>query len=167
MRRYSCQIDAEPFSDSVFSLSALEAKLVSYVNDPEAAEKPFDASSIPKVSRQQAAQEAARTSSIIFVELPLIPVMCRSKYPGHHWCSHHKEIIPDASTTVCRGDPIGLRPTARGSSGTGVIWSRSSQQCEAGAAHGERNGVPGFVRQTHLQGACRFPGMLHPISVHV
>lgn len=46
--------------ESVFSLAALETKLVAYVKDPEAAEKPFDASSVPKISRAQAAQDAAR-----------------------------------------------------------------------------------------------------------
>jgi hypothetical protein len=47
--------------DSVFSLSALEAKLVAYVRDADAASQPFDYSSVPKVSREQAAQEVART----------------------------------------------------------------------------------------------------------
>ena len=47
--------------ETVFSLSALEAKLVSYISDPEAATQPFDVSSIPKVSRAQAAKEAAST----------------------------------------------------------------------------------------------------------
>jgi coatomer protein complex subunit gamma len=47
-------------SESVFSLAALEAKLVSYVKDPTAAAQPFDVSAVPKISRAQAAQEAAR-----------------------------------------------------------------------------------------------------------
>jgi coatomer subunit gamma len=46
--------------ESVFSLSALEAKLVAYVNDEEADDEPFDAASIPRISRQQAQQEVAR-----------------------------------------------------------------------------------------------------------
>ena len=54
----------EPASDvileSVFSLAALESKLVAYVKDPAAAEQPFDVSSVPKISRAQAAAEAAR-----------------------------------------------------------------------------------------------------------
>jgi len=52
-------------SESVFSLDALESKLVSYVNDPSASTTPFDASSIPKVSRAQAAAEAARRSPVV------------------------------------------------------------------------------------------------------
>lgn len=51
-----------PISESVFSLDALESKLVSYVNDPSASTIPFDASSIPKISRVQAAAEAASRS---------------------------------------------------------------------------------------------------------
>lgn len=47
-------------SESVFSLSALESKLVSYISDPSASSQPFDVSSIPKISRAQAAKEAAR-----------------------------------------------------------------------------------------------------------
>ena len=51
---------ADPVLESVFSLDALESKLVSYVNDPSASSAPFDASSIPKISRAQAAAEGAR-----------------------------------------------------------------------------------------------------------
>ena len=36
---------------------------MAYVKDPSATEKPFDVSSVPKISRTQAAQEAARKSS--------------------------------------------------------------------------------------------------------
>ncbi|GLB35747.1 putative the coatomer is a cytosolic protein complex that binds to dilysine motifs and reversibly associates with Golgi non- clathrin-coated vesicles, which further mediate biosynthetic protein transport from the ER, via the Golgi up to the trans Golgi network [Lyophyllum shimeji] len=50
--------------ESVFSLAALEAKLVAYVKDPAAVTQPFDVSSIPKISRSQAAQEAARPSTL-------------------------------------------------------------------------------------------------------
>ena len=46
--------------ESVFSLSALEASLVSYVKDPSASEKPFNLEAIPKISREQAAKESAR-----------------------------------------------------------------------------------------------------------
>ena len=35
---------------------------MAYVKDPSATEKPFDVSSVPKISRAQAAQEAARKS---------------------------------------------------------------------------------------------------------
>ncbi|KAA1467767.1 coatomer subunit gamma [Dentipellis sp. KUC8613] len=58
--------------DSVFSLSALEAKLVAYVKDPDASEKVFDASSVPKVSREQAAQEAARPSTLDTIGAPSV-----------------------------------------------------------------------------------------------
>lgn len=47
-------------TESVFSLAALEAKLVAYVKDPAATAQPFDVSTVPKISRAQAAQEAAR-----------------------------------------------------------------------------------------------------------
>jgi hypothetical protein len=50
--------------ESVFSLAALEAKLVAYVKDPAAATQPFDVSTVPKISRAQAAQEAARKSRV-------------------------------------------------------------------------------------------------------
>jgi coatomer protein complex subunit gamma len=46
--------------ESVFSLAALESKLIAYVADPAAAAQPFDISAIPKISRTQAAQEASR-----------------------------------------------------------------------------------------------------------
>ncbi|THH19580.1 hypothetical protein EW146_g1625 [Bondarzewia mesenterica] len=69
-------LDAPPLAetyikdDSVFSLSALEAKLVSYVNDANAADTPFDFSSVPKVSRQQAEQEVARPSTLDTIGTP-------------------------------------------------------------------------------------------------
>jgi coatomer subunit gamma len=47
-------------TESVYSLAALETKLVAYVKDPEASQIPFDASSVPKISRAQAALDAAR-----------------------------------------------------------------------------------------------------------
>ncbi|TFK77539.1 coatomer subunit gamma [Pluteus cervinus] len=56
--------------ESVFSLSALEAKLVAYVNDPSAASQPFDTSSVPKISRAQAAQDAARPSTLDTIGVP-------------------------------------------------------------------------------------------------
>ncbi|KAF8512705.1 coatomer subunit gamma [Gautieria morchelliformis] len=57
--------------DSVFSLSALESKLVSYVNDTDASKQPFDVSSIPKISRAQAATEVARPSSLDTISAPV------------------------------------------------------------------------------------------------
>jgi coatomer protein complex subunit gamma len=48
--------------DSVYSLATLESKLLAYVNNPEAQTEAFDIQTIPKVSREQARQEAARES---------------------------------------------------------------------------------------------------------
>lgn len=47
-------------TDSVFSLAALESKLVAYVSDTDAFDTPFDTSSLPKISREQAQLESAR-----------------------------------------------------------------------------------------------------------
>ncbi|KAI4528718.1 Coatomer, gamma subunit [Schizophyllum commune Loenen D] len=54
--------------ESVFSLAALETKLVSYVKNPSA--EPLDLSSVPKISRKQAAQEAARPSTLETIGVP-------------------------------------------------------------------------------------------------
>jgi len=62
--------DAYVKEESVFSLAALEAKLVTYMKDPSAAEQPFDVSSVPKISRAQAAQEAARPSTLDTIGVP-------------------------------------------------------------------------------------------------
>ena len=56
-RSYRC-------TESIFSLAALESKLVSYISDPESLDKPFDTSSIPKVSKEQAAKESARECQV-------------------------------------------------------------------------------------------------------
>ncbi|KAF8433518.1 adaptin N terminal region-domain-containing protein [Boletus edulis BED1] len=56
--------------DSVFSLAALESKLVAYVNDAAAAAQPFDSSAIPKISRAQLAAEASRPSTLDTMAVP-------------------------------------------------------------------------------------------------
>ncbi|KAJ3721911.1 coatomer subunit gamma [Lentinula raphanica] len=56
--------------ESVFSLAALESKLVAYVQDPSASLQPLDLSSVPKISRVQAAQEAARPSTLETIGAP-------------------------------------------------------------------------------------------------
>lgn len=56
--------------ESVYSLPALEAKLVAYVKDPSAVVRPFDTLSVPKISRLQAAQEAARPSTLDTIGVP-------------------------------------------------------------------------------------------------
>ncbi|EJD03758.1 coatomer subunit gamma [Fomitiporia mediterranea MF3/22] len=56
--------------DSVFSLSVLEANLVSYVKDPSASTKPFSFDNIPKISREQAAKESARPSTLDTIAAP-------------------------------------------------------------------------------------------------
>lgn len=62
--------DAYVKEESVFSLAALEAKLVAYVKDPSTAGHALDVSSVPKISRAQAAQEAARPSSLDTIGVP-------------------------------------------------------------------------------------------------
>ncbi|KAJ2918352.1 hypothetical protein MD484_g2065, partial [Candolleomyces efflorescens] len=67
---YTAQCINEP-TESVFSLAALEAKLVAYVKDPAAAAQPLDISSVPKISRAQAAQESARPSALDTIGAPI------------------------------------------------------------------------------------------------
>lgn len=52
-------------SESTFSLAALESKLVTYLNDSQEQAQPFDVSDIPKISREQAAKEVSRESTIL------------------------------------------------------------------------------------------------------
>ncbi|KAN0060258.1 coatomer subunit gamma [Thecaphora frezii] len=49
--------------DSSFKLSALESALQSYVQDPSSSTSGFDASKIPRVTREEARQEALRAKS--------------------------------------------------------------------------------------------------------
>ncbi|KAI3622242.1 coatomer subunit gamma [Moniliophthora roreri] len=56
--------------ESVFSLAALESKLVAYIKEPAAAAQPLDFSDVPKISRVQAAQEAARPSTLETIGVP-------------------------------------------------------------------------------------------------
>ncbi|KAI0660684.1 coatomer subunit gamma [Cubamyces menziesii] len=56
--------------ESIYSLSALESKLVSYLSDPDSLEEPLDVSSIPKISKEQAAKESARPSTLETLGVP-------------------------------------------------------------------------------------------------
>ncbi|EEB90397.1 hypothetical protein MPER_11404, partial [Moniliophthora perniciosa FA553] len=56
--------------ESVFSLAALESKLVAYIKETAAAAQPLDFSDVPKISRVQAAQEAARPSTLETIGVP-------------------------------------------------------------------------------------------------
>ncbi|RPD82257.1 coatomer subunit gamma [Lentinus tigrinus ALCF2SS1-7] len=56
--------------ESIYSLSALESKLVSYISDPDSLDEPFDASDIPKISREQASKDAARPSTLETIGVP-------------------------------------------------------------------------------------------------
>lgn len=57
--------------ESVFSLAALESKLVAYISDPVAVSQPFDTTSIPKVSRAQLAAESVRQSTLDTIAIPV------------------------------------------------------------------------------------------------
>ncbi|KAJ7492160.1 adaptin N terminal region-domain-containing protein [Mycena latifolia] len=72
LKVFKTQKLVEPYikEDSVLSLAALEAKLVSYVKDTGAAAQPFDVSTIPKISRSQAAADAARPSTLDTIGVP-------------------------------------------------------------------------------------------------
>ncbi|KDN41528.1 putative coatomer gamma-2 subunit [Tilletiaria anomala UBC 951] len=49
--------------ESSYKLSALEAQLQAYVSDPSASAKVFDASAVPKISKEEAKQEALRAKN--------------------------------------------------------------------------------------------------------
>jgi len=100
--------------ESVFSLDALESKLVSYVNDPSASTTPFDASSIPKISRSQAAAEAARGSLGNITLSQLLPLH-RTKLTRDRWCPN-QEGGRTYSAVVRSGDPVSIHTTAQRSS---------------------------------------------------
>ncbi|KAF9518561.1 hypothetical protein BS47DRAFT_1388965 [Hydnum rufescens UP504] len=56
--------------ESVFSLAALESKLVAYVRDADASDQPFDATSLPKISQEQARQESPSALETIHTLAP-------------------------------------------------------------------------------------------------
>ncbi|CAG8677291.1 79_t:CDS:10, partial [Acaulospora morrowiae] len=60
--------------DSTYSLAALEKQLVQYVSDPEASEKPFDLSAVPKITKAQAEAEDLRSRSYDVVATQTIGV---------------------------------------------------------------------------------------------
>ncbi|KAJ7269253.1 adaptin N terminal region-domain-containing protein [Mycena haematopus] len=72
LKVFKTQSLVEPYikEDSVLSLTALESKLVSYVKDTTASAQPFDVSTIPKISRAQAASESARPSTLDTIGVP-------------------------------------------------------------------------------------------------
>ncbi|KAI0828901.1 coatomer subunit gamma [Trametes gibbosa] len=56
--------------ESIYSLSALESKLVSYLSDPETLDQPLDVSDVPKISKEQAAKDSARPSTLETIGMP-------------------------------------------------------------------------------------------------
>lgn len=155
------------FSESFFSLSALEAKLVSYISDPEAPAQPFDVTSIPKISRAQAAKEVARAYILCYSQhLSDIAVMSRAKHAGDTRRPEYLEGSHAAATNCCR-DTVRLRAAARGSARVRYLWPRSQQQHEAGPTYRERDRVPSFGRQAYLQGTRRLPGTHGRVGVHL
>lgn len=51
--------------EGTFPLASLEAELAAYVSHPEKQEQAFDITTIPKISREQAAAEVPRKSRIL------------------------------------------------------------------------------------------------------
>ncbi|KAJ7146237.1 adaptin N terminal region-domain-containing protein [Mycena epipterygia] len=72
LKVFKTQSLVEPYikEESVLSLAALESKLVSYVKDSTASAQPFDVSTIPKISRAQAALDSARPSTLDTIGVP-------------------------------------------------------------------------------------------------
>jgi hypothetical protein len=102
--------------ESVFSLAALESKLVAYVKDAAATAQPFDASSVPKISRAQAAQDAARKFPFILTSSVINLAPSRSQHPGYNWRSCFKEDIRRTTATISCRKTIRLCSTAHRSS---------------------------------------------------
>ncbi|VDB94519.1 unnamed protein product [Peniophora sp. CBMAI 1063] len=67
--------------DSVYSLSALESKLVAYINDPSSSRSALDVASVPRISRAQAVQESARPSSLDTIGAPAATTSAPSPPP--------------------------------------------------------------------------------------
>ncbi|KZV65596.1 Coatomer, gamma subunit [Peniophora sp. CONT] len=63
---------AETFvrDDSVYSLGALESKLVAFINDPSSSRAALEVASVARISRAQAASESARPSSLDTIGAP-------------------------------------------------------------------------------------------------
>ena len=53
------------FAEGTFPLASLESELAAYVSHPEKQEQAFDITTIPKISREQAAAEVPRMSHAI------------------------------------------------------------------------------------------------------
>jgi hypothetical protein len=50
------------WTDSTFSLDALESRLAAYIADTSSAEQPFDLTAVPKVSKEQVLEQARGAS---------------------------------------------------------------------------------------------------------
>jgi hypothetical protein len=107
--------------ESVFSLAALETQLVAYVKDATAAEKPFDVSIVPKISRAQAAADAARKSSPCH-RASSLTVLVRTDHVGHYWCPGAKENCRCTPSTISGRTAISIHTTVVPSTGVCVIW---------------------------------------------
>ncbi|KAH9849263.1 coatomer subunit gamma [Lenzites betulinus] len=72
LKAYSAPPLIQPYikEESIYSLSALESKLVSYLSDPETMDQPLDVSDVPKISKEQAAKDSARVSTLETIGMP-------------------------------------------------------------------------------------------------
>ena len=144
-------------SESVFSLSALEAKLVTYISDPEASAQPFDVSSIPKISRAQAAKEVARRCFAHYLRTICLNQIPRTKHSRDSRCPEYVKGSHSTTADGCR-DTVRVCSTARGCARVRDLWSCPEQQHETGPAHRERNRISSVRCQAYLQGAYCIPG---------
>ena len=142
--------------ESIYSLSALESKLVSYISDPESFDQPFVATDIPKISRDQAAKEAARMCCFP-TSFHLMLICFRPKHTGDHWRSLDFQ-GGDPTPSLCGRDAVQLCPAIGGGTRTGVIRPCPQQQYQAVSSYRERDRIPSVCCQAHLQGAHRVPG---------
>lgn len=116
-------------TESTFSLATLETQLVAYVKEPTASDIPFDVTSIPKISREQAQQESARkltllsslssSSSLIGIIDWLFRTQ-RSRIHAHPRTS--KTTCSRCCYSYCSGSSVGVCTAIAGCSRVCCLW---------------------------------------------
>jgi len=129
--------------ESTFALPALEAQLLSYMQDPQASAQPFSLDSVPKISKDQARQEALR--------------------------ARNQEVVGDASAVSKKVDAAAAATPASPSEAQNLYAQQLSEVPELSSygpvlkssvrprTHGKRDGICCFCREAYFQGAHCLP----------
>lgn len=151
--------------DATYTMAALEAKLASYVSNPAAASEPLDISTVPKISKEQARQDAIRQSSLRVNCVEAHSGVYRGAKPNQRSGRDRTVTNPARCGRLCYSCYSGGRPAIRLLSAVGRdrrvqgLWRCSEEQQEGYRTYRTRDRIRCYCSQAHLQRTYCLPSM--------